>query len=211
MSAKQRNWSSIIGLFFFLIVLPVGSYIYLKKGYDYQKKAMADLRKEHRLTGTVGLVQLGDSTASLRGGDMFYLLGLLPKDAPLEPYKKTLQRLHHQFDEPTNLELWTVSEGAADRITGMMNSEMPTDTAQLKYWTANGVAFNRLVDEMQLLAEERSQLNEGLMVLVDDSLYVRRAFSVQDEAALGRLVERVAILLPERGKPKPILRPEPEM
>ena len=49
-ASTSRKVLTTIALFMFLVGLPLGSYVYLKKGYEYQKEAMRDLRKENQMT-----------------------------------------------------------------------------------------------------------------------------------------------------------------
>ncbi len=205
--------ASILALTFFLVVLPLGSYIYLSKGYEYQKEAMKDLRKEQRLTDLEGLRLLDGQMPELEIGESFYLLGLLPTSADPEKYASVLKKLHTQFDIPANLGLWTLfAEGDSTQVAAFQKKyELPVDTAQLLYWGSNQESFDRFVAQMALLPEETSRLKDGLIVLLDDSLYIRQAYPYTDEQVLQRLVERTAILLPERQKPKPELRREAEM
>jgi hypothetical protein len=205
--------ASILALTFFLIVLPLGSYIYLKKGYEYQKEAMKDLRKEQRLTDIAGLRLLNGQMPELEIGESFYLIGLLPTSADPEKYANVLKKLHAQFDIPENLELWTLfANGDSAQVAAFQEEyELPVDTAQLVYWGSSQESFDRFIAQMALIPEEKSELKDGLIVLLDDSLYIRQAYPYTDEQVLQRLVERTAILLPERQKPKPELRREAEM
>jgi hypothetical protein len=205
--------ASILALTFFLVILPLGSYIYLKKGYEYQKEAMKDLRKEQRLTDLTGLSLLDGQMPKMETGESYYLIGLLPTSADPEKYASVLKKLHEQFDIPENLELWTLFEdGDSAQVAAFQkNYEIPVDTAQLLYWGGNQENFDRFVAQMALVPREKASLKDGLIVLLDDSLYIRQAYPYQEEQVLQRLVERTAILLPERNKPKPELRREAEM
>ena len=201
-----------IMLLVFLVVLPVGSYIYLKKGYDYQKAAMQDLRKEHRMTMPADLA-LRDGTSEVVAGEDYHLIGLLPQGAEMTTYAEVLKRLHEQFDQPENLMIWSVFEGGTPASVQAFQetAKLPKDTSQLLFWTAESADFSTFVEDLQLKPEEKNYLPEGLIVLVDDSLYVRRAYPFTEEEALKQLVERTAILLPERSKPKPELRHKAEL
>ncbi len=207
-----RKIITALALFMFLVGLPLGSYIYLKKGYDYQKAALQDLRKEHQLALPSAL-SLYDGTSEFFPDENYHLIGLLPEETDPGSYTPVLKRLHEQFDIPENLMLWTVFEGeTSDRVSQYLRKEdLPKDTSQLLYWTAPAADFNAFVQDLKLLPEEDALLSEGLIVLVDDSLYVRRAYPFTDPSALRQLVERTAILLPERSKPKPELRRKAEL
>lgn len=210
--SRFRRIMTALALLVFLVGLPVGSYIYLKKGYDYQKAAMKDLRKDNRMTFPPALTQLG-GTNEIVAGDDYHLIGLLPEESTRAAYGKVLKRLHEQFDIPENLLLWSVFQAADSAAVEQFQAaaELPQDTSQLLYWSAEPAQFSAFIDDLKLLSDEAALLKEGLIVLVDDSLYVRRAFAFQQEDALQQLVERTAILLPERSKPKPELRRNPEL
>ena len=213
-SPRSGRILSVLGLSFFLIVLPLGSYIYLKKGYEYQKEAMKDLRKTQRLTDIAGLRLVSGAAPRLEVGASFHLLGLVPETADERAYAALLKRLHDQFDKPENIQLWTISERADGTIATryLETYAVPADTAQLTYLTAaEAGGFEAFVDRLALSPAELGALNGGLIVLMDDSLYVRQAYPIGDEEALRQLVERTAILLPERNKPEPVLRREPEL
>lgn len=211
-SNTPRKIITAFALFMFLVGLPLGSYIYLKKGYDYQKAALQDLRKEHRLSLPSSL-DLFQGTSEFVPTDCYHLIGLIPAETNPEGYTPVLKRLHEQFDLPDNLMIWTVFEGDnSDRLSQYLRkAELPQDTSQLLFWNAPAPQFDAFVNDLQLLADEQSQLSEGLIVLVDDSLYIRRAYPYMEPEAVKQLVERTAILLPERSKPKPELRRKAEL
>lgn len=202
------------GLLLFLVGMPMVSYIYLKKGYDYQKEALSDLRKSHQLTqyGQLSLLD-GKQPASDLSENM-YILGLLPNTANTNfpRYGEVLSALHEQFDVPENINFWTVFEDKDSNFVANYQTkhQLPKDTSQLKYWTSTEKSYNSFVNQLGLTTEEQSQLKDGLLVLVDDSLYVRRAYRLA-EPEVKVLVERIAILLPERQKPKPELRRKEEL
>lgn len=202
------------GLLLFLVGMPMVSYIYLKKGYDYQKEALSDLRKSHQMKEH-GQLRLLDGVLPAKDlSDNMYVLGMMPNTAnPNFPrYGEVLSALHEQFDLPENIKFWTVFENKDSNFVAnyQASHQLPKDTSQLQYWTAAERGYGSFVAQLGLLEKEQASLKEGLLVLVDDSLYVRRAYQLnEDDVKL--LVERIAILLPERKKPKPELRRKEEL
>lgn len=205
---------SIIGLSFFLIGLPYGSYVYLKKGYDYQKEAVKGLRKEVQLRPPTSLVHLSGQHPGADISGSMYIIGLMPAIAgnQMPQYGEVLAKLHEQFDIPANIHFWTVFEGRDSTFVSDFTRfhNIPQDTAQLVYWTADEPDFNAFVDQLALTDEERTALPGGLFVMVDESLFIRRAYALRDAAMIRQMVERIAMLLPDRSKPKPELRRETE-
>lgn len=205
---------SIIGLLFFLVGLPYGSYIYLKKGYDYQKEAIKDLRKDVQLTLPGSLVHLAGQHPGTDLSSSMYIIGLLPASAgnKLPQYGEVLAKLHEQFDIPTNIHFWSVFEDRDSAFVANFTQfhTIPQDTAQLVYWAASPDGFADFVTQLGITDEEKANLPGGLLVLVDESLFIRRAYALTDDAMVKQLVERIAMLLPDRSKPKPELRRETE-
>ena len=146
-------------------------------------------------------------------GEHLYLIGLIPTAGDPKKYASVLKKLDTEFYMTINLEILTLFEdGDSTQIAAFQKDyEIPVDTAQLLYWGSNQESFDRLIERIALVPEEKAGLKEGLIVLLDDSLYIRQAYPYNDEEVLQRLVERTAILLPERNKPKPELRREAEM
>ncbi|MEZ4987650.1 MAG: hypothetical protein R2795_21915 [Saprospiraceae bacterium] len=210
---RGRIWS-ILGLLFFLIGLPYGSYVYLKKGYDYQKDALSQLRKDQLLPAPTGLSLLwGEAPASQEEGTM-HIVGLLPASAGnrLPDYGNLLQRLHQQFDAPANIEFWTILESKDSAFVSDYRQfhALPVDTAQLLFWTASPEAMSNYSAALQLTEEEKAYYPEGIIVLTDIQGYVRKAYRLDDEAEVKQLVGLIAMLLPERKKEKPVVRREAE-
>ncbi|MEM1217214.1 MAG: hypothetical protein AAGJ82_16075 [Bacteroidota bacterium] len=209
-----RRIFTALALFLFLVVFPLGSYLYLKKGYDYQKAALSDLRKTHRLTNYDQLQLLDGELAEGGLQGSMYLLGLMPSASQTEVsrYGKLLFKLHDQFNHADNLQIWSLFEQQDSAFTTnfQLQHELPNDSTQLLYWTAAERDWGGFLAQLGLTPEEESTLDKGAFVLVDDSLYVRRAYALADDEQIRQLVERTAILLPERGKPDPEVRRKQE-
>jgi len=211
---RVGRFLSAIALLVMLVGLPLGSYIYLKKGYDYQKAALADLRKTHQLVMPEQLQRVAGVSPAQDLSGVMHIIGLLPESANRNytAYGEVLQQLYEQFDLPANISFWTVFENQDSNFIAnyAQHYELEKETAQLIYWTATTPDFSGFIAGLGLNEEELQQLPQGLFVLVDDSRYIRRAYPVLDRSAIQHLVERIAILLPERSKPAPELRREVE-
>jgi hypothetical protein len=141
------------------------------------------------------------------------LIGLLGTagEAQTDSYAATLRQLYEQFSELGNLQFWTVfGEVDSSRVQRFVaRGDLPADEAQLLYFRSQD--YSSFVSQLALSAEEATQLRDHpLLVLVDDSLYVRRAFRADVPEDVRTLVERTAIVVPERSRPKPELVRETE-
>lgn len=207
-----RKYGGSLLLVALLIGLPFGSYLYLKKGYDYQKAALDDMRRSDRLTDAGALELLSGELPEEQLGNC-RLIGLLgtANEAQTDSYAATLRQLYEQFSELGNLQFWTVfGEVDSSRVQRFVaRGDLPADEAQLLYFRSQD--YSSFVSQLALSAEEAAQLrNHPLLVLVDDSLYVRRAFRADVPEDVRTLVERTAIVVPERSRPKPELVRETE-
>ena len=216
-TAKTSNGRRLIQfglLALILIGLPLGSYVYLKRGYDYQVAAMHDLRKDVSMPTLADWeVVYGEWPDTLFGN--MYLVGWLadPDNADATAtYGQALERLHDQFDIPTNIGILTLLPRAdSNWVANFIDTYHLRDPAQVYFLSAGGEAFGQSTQSFGLTEEHRSTLaTDPPLAIVDDSLYVRIAYRVTREEELKRLVEQTAILLPERTRKKPELRRTPE-
>lgn len=203
---------SVLFLLLLLVGMPFGSYIYLKRGYDYQKAALDDMRRSERFTNyqnlqaVVGeplLEQIGTTT----------IVGLLGGQSTTtdQTYIEVLNRLYEQFEALSNVQFWTVMPERDSSYIAQYAAQLETkeEGAQVLYFRSDNYAS--LVRQLHLSEEEFAYLNDHpMMVLVDDSLYVRRAYRVDIPEDIKVLVERTALLAPERSRPKPELVRETE-
>jgi hypothetical protein len=130
----------------------------------------------------------------------------------VEAYGNALQRLHEQFDIPTNIGLLTLlSRPDTAWVTGFVDRYELHDPEQIYFLAKDEAALVESTLAFGLTEAERSNLAaEPPLAIVDDSLYVRIAYHVNREEELKRLVEQTAILLPDRSRKKPELRRTPE-
>ena len=207
-----RKYGGALLLIILLVGFPLGSYLYLKKGYDYQKAALDDMRRTDRLTDASSLELVSGELPEVQQGvsRIIGLLGTAP-ESMTDTYAATLRQLYEQFDELDNLQFWTVF-GAVDssRVAEFVKrSGLKEDETQLLYFRSP--EYSNFVSQLKLSAEEAGYLrNHPLLVLVDDSLYVRRAFRADIPEEVRQLVERTAIVVPERSRPKPRIVRETE-
>lgn len=190
--------------------LPLGSYIYLKMGYDYQVAAMADLKKDVKMPALDGLSTVyGELPDSLM--DNMFLVGWLTdpeNEVVVSRYGEALRRLHEQFDVPENIYLLTLLPQVDSAwIMQFTETYALRDPAQVVFMTGDPATLRRTADNFGLTDAQRRQLAaHPPLAIVDDSLYVRIAYQVTREEELRRLVEQTAILLPERSREKPRLK-----
>ncbi len=212
-NSKGRSIIQTIILLFFLIGLPFGSYVYLKKGYDYHKTALDELNKDNSMPALTGWQNLSGALPDSMGGNMFIVGFVEPGDATSEQaYGQALQRLHNQFDVPANIFFLTLlKDGDSTWVANFQEDYQLDDPEQLVYLMANEGRYSTTAQEFGLTeAEINSLMADPRMAMVDDSLYVRIIYQTKEELQLKRLVEQTAMLLPNRRPNKPELVRETE-
>ena len=190
---KKTNWLQIAGLFLFLVILPGGSWLYLRSGFQYRKASLAELVDR----GSVGAFALPDAKGELFSSESLQgrvvVAGVLPAEAaPRKFWIDRMKALHKQFDERNELLILLMADSAS---------------------VADPQAFlleNGLVDEEQwslllggdAVAPAAFHLpGPDMLALTDTEGVVRRHYDIADNREMGRLIEHIAILLPRLPDP----------
>lgn len=209
MSEKQSKirtrWQMLL-LAIILIGFPAGSWYYLSKGFEYQLAARDQLRKTHQLE-TPDQIKLlkGEMPDDLMG--KMFVIALLPntEQVDFEKFGHILSQLHEQFDKPKNIQFWTIFEDKDSNFVEhfIEDAALMNDDEQLLYFKADNSGLTNFVGQLGFNETEMADFGRfPQLILVDDSLYVRRIFRSDLEIEVKQLVEVTALLLPERSKPK---------
>lgn len=204
-SKSKGRWQLLLVLIV-LLGFPAGSWYYLSKGFAYQMTARDQLRKTHQLQTPSQLKLLKGDMPEALAGNMF-VIALLPnvENVNFEDFGHTLSLLHEQFDKPKNIQFWNVFESRDSSFVDHFIEEanLRNDDEQILYFGADQEAFKGFANQMGFNETELADFGRfPQLVLVDDSLYIRRVFRSDIETELKQLVEVTALLLPERSKPK---------
>jgi hypothetical protein len=194
-------------LLLILVGLPFGSYVYLKKGYDYRKgmmRSMKDLGALPNLPGTVAWGNLPDSLS----GNLLLVGKFNPADpAETKGYAKELEKLYTQFDSVAAIKFLSVLP--AKQI----------DSA----WVESFVKSCKIIDRSQvfmLLADDAaySQWNTGMkwpsdapqIALVSPTGQIRAYFDLRQPERVSELVQISAMIAPRVKKEDIIFQREAE-
>lgn len=203
-SNKKRTYIQMLLLAIILVGFPFGSYVYLKKGYNYQKAAREQLRQTDKMPSHQALELLKGELPETMEEKMF-VLAMVGQKASFDAkqFAEVLSNLHNQFDEPKNIQFWTVFENQNAAFVEQFTTQnnIKEDEEQLLYFNASTAAFQQFNDALNYSEKEMAfKHSSPTFALVDDSLYVRRIFDANDAQQVRQLVEVTALLLPERKK-----------
>jgi len=185
-----------VGLTLLLAGLPLLSWYYLKKGFEYRKEVLDDLGEYARLPG-LQLPAGGDSLlypASLQNHIVVWAL-LPEEDSVRERMLYYLGEFHDQFQERPEVQYLLAPAGLDSTAFARALGELPSsDPAFLPVPSADAenLAGPALLD----LPLEGRDLDENPYLALTDSLVVRRYYSVLSKEDMKRIVEHIAVLLP---------------
>lgn len=166
----KRLWPIIV-LFITLVFLPLGSYIYLKDGIDYRKKALAKVTPKGDLQA-FNYIENGvdKSSNALKGTTtLLQLTSDKAKDG-------LLKKIYDQFDQSPNLNMLALSPDSDASVTsGFKQVYVPSYAEIIKSYPKSDI------------------------VLIDTGLQVRSYYQLSD-STLNELVRDIAVVLPLKKK-----------
>lgn len=215
--SRAQTIKQTIGLLLLLVILPGGSWIYLRNGLDYRIAAMEELKD-------LGKVPMGRvletqaSTEPLTSEDLqgnVTVSGFLPETAEGQSRMiEVLQKLHEQFDERDDVLFLTYSKldstqelKARSRALGFLDDEqwrlvrLPEAVSAGAYFKANYAFPAEWADALS---------THPYLVLADTSQTIRRLYDAAENKDMGRLVEHIAMILPRKPEKDIIFQREQE-
>jgi hypothetical protein len=210
MAGNKKRWTrkkimQFAGLFLFLVALPAGSWYYLKKGLDYRLAALEELGDHGKIPAFS--LQTADgrivSDADLQGRITIAGFLSLRNEELSAAFGENLRKLHLQFDERPDVLLLNIvvdsSEFPSDEISRFAAKYELTDTAQCLFPGGDPSGVEKSTFEgFRLSLPEDIPLEESpYLMLVDTNRTIRRYYNVTRPEEVKRLVEHLAIILPQ--------------
>ncbi len=229
---KAKRIIELTALALTLIVLPLGTYIYTSKGWDYFMEMKGELHEYGPLPTFAFQDQSGEilETADVKGRlvvSAFMKLG----DEKSNLMVSQMAKLYDQFKEkdvvvflfyvlnPTTnavstLEDFAQANGLTDEeqcffLTGEQNKVAAILADGYKWPTDYGKKDRENPYQLSASSTDGDSYYP-YVVLSDTSAVIRNYYAFEDNKAMGRLVEHIALMLPNRGKGKPVVRREEE-
>ncbi|MFN7116680.1 MAG: TlpA family protein disulfide reductase [Saprospiraceae bacterium] len=214
MASKQQNKIvrlilATLVLLFVLVILPLGSWYYLRNGLNYRVTTMSELNNYGKLPdfsyNTVVNTQV--QTADLQGKVAVANVLDLKNEALSATWGTMLEKLHDQFNERNDVRfLIYVTDTARTTIESFTTKYKLQDYEQCYFIPADADVIKKLPLDHHIGAD--SLLTH--LTLVDTKGMVRKHYNVQDQAQVKRLVEHMALLLPLQKREEISLQREPE-
>lgn len=211
---KKKSPLQAILLITLLGILPVGSWIYMKKGFNYQKAAMAELKDYGKLAPFLAKDIFSRDIGSDEIKDNLILLNYYSTDAAANERMELVEKLHEQFDDREGVLF--VNIGMAENA--VLEKEYSTlDTNQVYFIPASDRAPFFLGREILMPTNAQVEQQDSLIfqpidasslqdfnyfVLVDPKGKIRNYYPADEPRRIKRLVEHIALTMPRKKKAK---------
>lgn len=195
---NRKNIIQTLLLLLLLVGLPLGSWYYLREGYNYRKTIMDQLQN----LGSLPAVELPDHRDSLirfagfKGKALVVADVKTGDDAALE----ALRNIGDQFAESRAVSIAVL---APDSSAAAMQAPFQS-AAELQpglfHVLKNGSA------QAEQLRKNLPFSGRSNVALADTSLVVRQVYDLSNAQDIRRLVEHLVIVIPSKRTPKPVLK-----
>lgn len=187
----KKKWLQLAALFLLLVVLPGGSWLYLRNGLDYRKKGLSELQDLGPMPDFSCINQqdrnIGPDSLAGQVSVVSFLTG---EEASDKRTVEKLVQLHEQFDQRDDLKIMSfVAKSVADSLPVYAATWGIADADQ---WWVMAVPDSSIAS----LQKEGFGLESGQLALADTARHILHRYEAADNAQMGRLVEHIAWKLP---------------
>lgn len=189
MNRKANNIIQFALLGLILIALPAGSWVYLKKGLEYQKETREDLQDLGKFN-VRSLFEVEEDVWHKWGLDEKLKVILVEQN---EKKNELIQKLNKQFKNSEGLAFIVLKEenrqfAEIEEVNNIHFVSMPVDkiTTQInKIGASSNIKYKTGFD---------------YFILVDENNVAKKFYDHRKEEEVKRLIEHVAILVPKAGR-----------
>lgn len=198
---KSQTLAQTIVLLAVLIILPAGSWLYLRTGLDYRKNLKEELGDFGKIGNFELDVQNGKRISNEDIKGKVVVAHFLPPNKteakeiiqnrifkvedPFKDYKGVVFLSH--FASESEVDLWKLSNEL-----GLVNQ---------KNWFlvgGNGAELENHLANTYRINNKNGQSVYGQVVITDTSHTIRNYYNIDSDAELGRLIEHIVLLTPEK-------------
>lgn len=228
MDEKKIRFLKTAAVFFMVIVVPFGSWVYLQKGLDYQKASLAELKDygkvaDFNLQAADGVTLTADSLLEKLNVVAFVNLSDKGEEAKLA----MLYKLYDQFDRQNKVAflIHDYSENAlpVDRRNKIAKESGLYDPEQVYFLGDDSEQIKNLMSrnyKVPLIEEGRKEDGAYALkvanntsidaypyfILVNNEGTIINYYDYKDAKAMGRLVEHIALRMPRVVEEDPKLQ-----
>lgn len=204
--SRTRRFFVFFALFMVLIALPAGSYLYMKSGLSWRKKAQDELRIYGKVFPAFVIYPDGAREDELK--DKVCVIYFFGEHPDLTPENKRAldvsERLCQQFGYKSNSmrDDFRLAMITLQGTTEFRSYAQKLPTAELVNWVWNGAmgSWTTILSNgyESFCKDEGIKPAQSYFALADADGTIRRFYDANDEKQIGRMVEHIAMLLPQK-------------
>lgn len=209
--SKSRNILQILALFLMLVVLPLGSFYYLRKGFNYQKAAWAELQDRANVPNFKLQDLRGNMIDSDSLADKIVVANFVSyqdlKDSDL--WNQRFAQLSGQFHDRQEFEIVSYltdkdSLAASERASLLENYEL-RNPDQWHVLYGNSQQVQRLATQFKFPTS-----NEPYFALID-TMVVKNYYRADQTDDFAKMAQHISLILPRAEAKDIILERDKEM
>lgn len=187
-------------LLLILVVLPAISWFYLRGGLNWRKEAVAELADYGKIRGAY-IIWQDKTKENLLQGKVVVVHNFGERPELTEANQKiltTCEKLFDQFGQNHNFRLAMVAHGgSAEFLT--RKQTMPSAEYATWVWTGGLGSWRTILENgyESFCLKEKIDPDPEYYALADTSGTIRRFYNALDDKEVDRMVQHIAILLPE--------------
>lgn len=214
----SRNIFQLLAVVLLLVVLPAGSWYYLKEGFDYRKAAMDDLQPRKAIA-PFAIPTFSDSlfnSQTLKGHLTIANFFALDNEEKSKSYGELFAKMHRQFDKREDVLFLSyvleTDSTSAQKVANYRNQYGLEDVEQCIFVPGSSTAGgDQVIQDYDLPLTDGIALKDNpYLVLLDDSLQIRNYYDIRSEEDIKLLVAHTAMIMPKKPKKDIIYKPEKE-
>lgn len=203
----------MLALFMMLVVLPAGSWYYLRQGYEYRK---ASLDKLQELGPVPSFSFVNYDSTLIHSKDLegsVLIAGVFDyKNGLQEDLKAKIGKLFTQFNRREEfymiVHLNGVSDSTIQQIGETLIEDYDFEFPERFYLTSGTTDF--ALNTYKIPASKEKLNSKNRVVLIDAKQEIRNYYNLNEEEELKLLVHHVTIVLPKKQKKDIIIKRDTE-
>ncbi|MEL6275008.1 MAG: hypothetical protein AAFU03_07900 [Bacteroidota bacterium] len=195
----MKKFFPVFVILLLLLGFPLGSYLYMKQGFAYRKKAIEAMGDFGPMPNLNALANLrGDLPDSLRG-NMVVVSWLDPNEKSTgDTYGTMLDSLFQQCQNSPHLYFTTITTADSTYVAKWAENYALPEDDMLSFLAADSSSFQSIATDFALPEDPGGQ---PIVALVDSSLTIRKFYDLREREQTIGLVQLISLIipLPERG------------
>lgn len=190
-----------IALLLILVGFPLGSWLYLRQGVKWRRAAVGELSAYGQIRSAN--VIFPDGTKEDRLKKKVVVLHMFEEEPDLTDTNRKIietgQRLFDQFGQNEFFRIAMIAQGGTAEFRSYIQ-KMPSYDYATWVWTSGLGSWSTILNngfEAYYVKNKISSYPQ-YFALTDTSGVIRRYYNALDEKEVGRMVEQISILLPQK-------------